>query len=160
MLQFLLHGARRCGPAAAMLAAALAPAAHAAGGDACALLTPAQVGAALGSPVGAGSPITPTDHKVCTWRSNASGGGFVTLMLQSAQTFDRARQEGNFGGAISVIPVAGLGQGAMYVGMGDNVGLVVKKAGVSFKVAVYKHTAIEAKKAAEKTLAADVLAHL
>lgn len=160
MLASLRNRVRRSGPAAAALAAFLATAAHAAGGDACALLTPAQVGAALGSPVGAGSPITPTDHKVCTWQATASGGGFVTLMLQSAQTFDRARQEGNLGGAISVIPVGGLGQGAMYVGMGDNVGLVVKKAGVSFKVAVYKHTAIEAKKAAEKTLAADILARL
>jgi len=145
---------------AALTVSAAAPTAHAAPADACALLTPAQVGAALGAPVEPGKPITPTDHNVCSW----AGGkvGYVTLMLQSAEKFDRARQQAPaLAGAVAVTPVAGLGDGAMYVGMGDNVGLVVKKGGVSFKVAVYKHDApLDAKRAAEKTLAAAALAHL
>jgi hypothetical protein len=145
---------------AATFALSVAPTAHAAPADACALLTPAQVGAALGAPVEAGKPITPTDHNVCSW----AGGkvGYVTLMLQSAEKFDRARQQAPaMAGAIGVTPVAGLGDGAMYIGLGDNVGLLVKKGAVSFKVAVYKHDApLDAKRAAEKTLAANALAHL
>jgi hypothetical protein len=145
--------------AALALAAALAPAAvRAAPADACALLTPAQVAAVIGGPVSAGEPIMPGDHKVCTWRG-PPGGGFVTLMLQTAQQFDRARQQaGDLRGAVAVTPVAGLGDGAMYVGMGDNVGLVVKKGAAAFKVAVYQHTSLDRKQAAEKTLAANVLA--
>jgi hypothetical protein len=145
--------------AAAALATALAPAAHAAPSDACALLTPAQVGAALGAPVEAGKPITPTDHKVCTWAGGKAG--FVTLMLQTAQSFDAARRQApDLAGAVSVTPVSGLGDGAMFVGMGDNTGLVVKKGAVSFKVAVYQHTTIDKKQAAEKILAAQALAKL
>jgi hypothetical protein len=143
----------------AALATALAPAARAAPSDACALLTPAQVGAALGAPVEAGKPITPTDHKVCTWAGGKAG--FVTLMLQTAQSFDAARRQApDLAGAVSVTPVSGLGDGAMFVGMGDNTGLVVKKGAVSFKVAVYQHTTIDKKQAAEKILAAQALARL
>ena len=160
MSRSLHHAGPTRAALASVLAVALVPAAaHAAASDACALLTPAQVGAALGAPVGAGEPVTPTDHKVCTWRATG-GGAYVTLMLQPAEKFDRARQEGNLGGALSVTPVGGLGEGAMYIALGDNVGLVVKKAGVSFKVAVYKHTTLEEKRAAEKALAAQVVARL
>ena len=145
--------------AAAGLAAALAAPTRAATSDACALLTAAQVGAALGAPVEAGKPITPTDHKVCTWAGGKAG--FVTLMLQTAASFDAAkRQAPDLKGAVSVTPVAGLGDGAMFVGMGDNTGLVVKKGALSFKVAVYQHTTIDKKQAAEKTLAVQALSKL
>jgi hypothetical protein len=135
---------------------------RAASDDACTLLTQAEVSAALGSAVKPGEPILPTDHKVCTWNATASGVGFVTMSLQSAQSFDRARQQAPaLAGAVNVTSVAGLGEGAMYVGVGDNVGLVVKKAGVSFKVAVYKHGAsLDEKRAAEKTLAAKAVGRL
>jgi hypothetical protein len=146
---------------ALLAAGSFAPTAHAAANDACVLLTPAEVGAALGAPVSAGEPILPTDHKVCTWRASAPGGGFVTVSLQPAQTFDRARQQApGLAGAVNVQSVGGLGEGAMYVGMGENVGLVVKKSGVAFKVAVYKHVGLDEKKAAEKTLAAKVVGRL
>jgi hypothetical protein len=145
--------------AAALLLAAGPPAAAAPANDACALLTAAQVGAALGAPVEAGKPILPTDHKVCTWAGGKAG--YVTLMLQTAQQFDRARQQApSLAGAVTVTSVAGLGDGAMFVGMGDNVGLVVKKGAAAFKVAVYQHTALDKKQAAEKTLAAQALARL
>ena len=147
--------------AAMALAAAVQPfsAARAAPSDACALLTAAQVSAALGAPVKAGEPITPTDHKVCTWAGGKAG--WVTLMLQTAEKFDAARRQAPaLAGAVSVTSVSGLGDGAMFVGMGDNTGLVVKKGGVSFKVAVYQHTTIDKKQAAEKTLAAQALTKL
>jgi len=145
---------------AALAAAVLAPAAHAASDDACALLTPAQVGAALGAPVEPGKPITPTDHKVCTWAGGKAG--WVTLMLQSAAKFDAAKREAPaLAGAVAVTSVSGLGDGAMFVGMGQNVGLVVKKGGVSFKVAVYQtNSTLDKKQAAEKVLAAEVISRL
>jgi hypothetical protein len=152
---------RFCYAAAGALLAlsTLASTAEAAPNDACALLTEAEVGAALGSAVKPGQPIMPTDHKVCTWSAAASGVGFVTLSFQTAEAFDRARQQAPaLAGAVSVTSVPGLGEGAMYVGMGDNVGLVVKKAGISFKVAVYKRGAsLDEKRAAEKTLAGKAL---
>ncbi len=70
-------------------AASAAPAA-----DACALLTSVQVGAALGAPVGAGSYITPTSKKTCTWNSTTSDGGYVTLMLQDVSGFESGKQLG------------------------------------------------------------------
>ena len=146
----------------AAAAAVLAAPAHAAPSDACAVLTQAQVGAALGAPVEAGKPITPTDHKVCSWAGGKAG--FVTLMLQTADQFDRARQQAQttaIGRAIPVTQVSGLGDGAMFVGLGDNVSLVVKKGAASFKVTVYKHgVPVDDKRAAEKTLAANALARL
>lgn len=146
-------------PSSLIAAAALAAPAYAASDDACALLTTAQVSAALGAPVEAGKPILPTDHKVCTWAGGKAGT--VTLMLQTAAKFDAAkRQAPALAGAVAVTPVAGLGDGAMFVGMGDNTGLVVKKGGLSFKVAVYQHTTIDKKQAAEKALAAQALSKL
>ena len=73
----------------ALGAAALSSPASAAN-DACTLLTPAEVGAALGTAAGAGEPITPTDHKVCTWKAT-DGHSWVTLMLQTPGAFDSGK---------------------------------------------------------------------
>ena len=73
----------------ALGAAALSSPAFAAN-DACTRLTPAEVGVALGTAAGAGEPITPTDHKVCTWKAT-DGHSWVTLMLQAPGAFDWAR---------------------------------------------------------------------
>lgn len=56
--------------------------------DACALLTPEQVGDAVGAKVGAGTSAAPGVAKTCTW---ATKGIVVTLMLQGADTFGRQR---------------------------------------------------------------------
>jgi hypothetical protein len=49
---------------------------------------------------------------------------------------------------------------AYYLGGGKNVGLIVKKGNVSFKVAVYGDSPIEKKEAMEKTLAQQVVSKL
>ena len=143
-------------------AAAMVPAAtRAPAGDACALLTPAQVGAALGVPVGAGAYVTPTFKKTCTWTASASGGGFVTLLLQDVSGFEGGKALGQMASKnLSVTPVSGVGDDAYYLAVGDQVGLIVKKGSAAFKVAVYAHIPVESKEAKEKILAQQVVAEL
>jgi hypothetical protein len=144
----------------ALGAAVLASPAFAASNDACSLLTPAEVGAALGTAAGSGAPITPTDHKVCTWKA-ADGKSWVTLMLQPASAYDSGmRLAGYSGGDLKPQPVAGLGEGAYLLPVGDQVGLMVKKGGVAFKVAVYQHGPLGPKETAEKALAGKVVGRL
>jgi hypothetical protein len=140
--------------------AAMVPAATAAPtGDACSLLTPAQVGAALGVSVGAGSYVTPTFKKTCTWNATTSGGGYVTLALQTVAGFEGGKQLGQTA-SISLTSISGVGDDAYYLAVGDQVGLIVKKGNAAFKVAVYAHIPVESKKAKEKTLAQQVVAGL
>lgn len=140
--------------------AAMVPAATAAPtGDACSLLTPAQVGAALGVSVGAGSYVTPTFKKTCTWNATTSGGEYVTLMLQTVAGFEGGKQLGQTA-SISLTSISSVGDDAYYLAVGDQVGLIVKKGNAAFKVAVYAHIPVESKKATEKTLAQQVVAGL
>jgi hypothetical protein len=144
----------------ALAVAALSPPAFAAPNDACSLLTPAEVGAALGTAAEAGQPVTPTDHKVCTWKA-ADGKSWATLMLQPASAYDGGMRLAAYsGGKLAPEQVAGLGEGAYFLPVGDQVGLMVKKGAVSFKVAVYQHGPVGPKETAEKALAGKVVARL
>ena len=49
--------------------------AHAAPNDACTLLTPAQVGAALGTPVNDGEALSPTHREYCSFNETGKAGG-------------------------------------------------------------------------------------
>ncbi len=134
--------------------------AHAAANDACTLLTTADVGAALGTPAKAGQPVTPTDHKVCTWKA-ADGHSWVTLMLQPASGFDGGLRLASYSnGSLKPVRVSGLGEGAYFLPIGDQVGLMVKKGAAAFKIAVYQHGPIGPKEAAERALAGKVVARL
>ncbi|MGC1386837.1 MAG: hypothetical protein WA807_02395 [Steroidobacteraceae bacterium] len=148
--------------AVSIIGAALVAAASATpAGDACALLTAAQAGAALGAPVGAGSYITPTSKKTCTWNSTASDGGYVTLLLQDVAGFEGGKQLGQSASKdLSVTSISGVGDDAYYLALGGQVDLIVKKGNVAFKVAVYTHMTVESKEAKEKTLAQQVPAGL
>src|SRR3982751_6184092 len=134
--------------------------AYAATNDACTLLTAADVGAALRTPAKAGQPITPTDHKVCTWKA-ADGHSWVTLMLQPSSAFDGGLRLASYSnGELKPVTVPGLGAGAYFLPVGDQVGLMVKKGTVAFKIAVYQHGPIGPKEAAERTLAGKVAGRL
>ncbi len=129
--------------------------------DACALLTSAQVGAALGVPVGVGSHVAPTFKKTCTWNATTADGGFVTLMLQDAGGFEGGKQLGQMGAkSVSLTSISGVGDDAYYLAVGEQVGLVVKKGNAVFKVAVYARIPIKDKEAKERSLAQQVLAGL
>ena len=146
----------------AMIAAATVPAANAApAGDACALLTPAEVGAALGVPVGAGAYVTPTFKRTCTWTATWSGGGIVTLLLQDVSGFDGGKRLARMGGKdTSLTPVSGLGDDAYLLALGTQVGLTIKKGRVAFKVALYAEMPVARKEATEKAIARQVAARL
>lgn len=129
--------------------------------DACALVTPAQISAGARVPVNDGVPITPTDHKVCTWNATKpvpKSTKFVTLMLQTADWFDKGKAA-HLPGTV-VTPATGVGDDAFYLALGDNVGLMVKKGGVAFKIAVYADVPVADKQAMEKALAQQIVSKL
>jgi len=144
-----------------ILTAAAAPSTNAAPpDDACSLLTPAQVGAALGVSVGAGTYVTPTFKKTCTWHSTTGSGEIVTLNLQSLEQYEAAKKSASYGNSVSATSIGGIGDDAYYFGTDALVSLIAKKGSIAFKVAVYARIPIEKRQAAEKTLALQVLSHL
>lgn len=59
-------------------------------GDACALLSAAQVSAALGVDVNAGVPVLPTTNALCSWNDPSGpliGGKKLTLSLMNAKVY-------------------------------------------------------------------------
>jgi hypothetical protein len=146
-------------------AAATVPTANAAPPeDACSLLTRDQVSAALGVAVGAGSYVTPGYLKTCTWASPESPTEnvkyeYVTLALETAASFEGGKKLMGQR-AVAITSVSGIGDDAYYLGVGNNIGLIVKKGNVAFKVAMYGDISVEKKKAIEKTLALQVLSRI
>jgi len=135
----------------------------AAAGDACMLLTDAQVTAALGVTVSTGTPIgLPTScqwagkGKIATLTANNTIGGKTAL-----ERFDTGKNS-NLPG-IKVEPVSGVVDDAYYVFYsGTNragLGLVVKKGKNAFEVRVYGFDLEQAKPVA-RTLAQNVAGKL
>jgi hypothetical protein len=124
---------------------------------ACGLLTPAQIGAATGATIGAGSPIAkPTS---CQWMGQ---GKTVTLTINQARAGKSPVDQFNEGkanklaGAITVESVGGVGDDAYYVYFAGTTragcGLVVKKGSSVFEIRVYGFELSQAK-TVSKTLA-------
>ena len=135
--------------------------------DACVLLTPAQVGAALGVTVGAGQRVTPTNALVCGWAQptdTSHTGKRVVLSIYSqlgsrtpADRFATAKTPIQ---GVEKTPVAGVGDDAFYAttpGLGTV--LIFKKGESAFDLRVYGFP-IDEIKAKEKTLAADLIGKL
>jgi hypothetical protein len=134
--------------------------AYASASDACALLTAPEVSSVLGTPAKAGQPVTPTDHKVCIWKT-VDGRSTITLMLQPSSAFDGGLRLASYSnGSLKPARVAGLGEGAYFLPVGDQVAVRVMLGGVALKVAVYQHGAIVPVEAAERALAGKVIARL
>jgi hypothetical protein len=152
-----------CAASFCLIAMAM-PSAARADTDACTILTPAQVGAAVGVPVADGKHVTPTYVKTCTW--NASSGSkvkFVTLYLQTAAAYDGGKQMASqmvAGRKGAAVKPASVGDDGYYFVAGEQVGLLVKKGGASFKVTVYATLPVAKKEAMELTLAKEALAKL
>jgi hypothetical protein len=153
-----------------IVAAAAAPSAAAAPpSDACPLLTPAEVSAVVGVSVGAGTHITPTYLKSCTW--SPSGGAskdFTTLVLalepaasyQSAKAMLQAVANSQGKGGITMTPASGIGDDAIYSSVANYTKLIVKKGDVVFQLVIYGSFPIEKKRDMEKALASKVLSKL
>jgi len=145
--------------AAIVFAQLTQPVRAAAPDDACAILTSAQVSAAVGIAVADGTYVSPTFKKTCTWVVHDSAGAtrFVTLYLEGVEQY-----AGGKGGlsAAYMTPVSGIGDDAYYLGSGSTEGLFVKKGQRAFKLAVYTTLPLEKKRDMEKALAQQVLAKL
>jgi hypothetical protein len=128
--------------------------------DACSLLTSAQVGAVLGVSMGAGTYVTPTFKKTCTWNATENGGGTVTLNLQDPTLYESGKKLASNGKSVSASSIGGIGDDAYYFGSDKLVSLIVRKGSVAFKVAVYGRIPIEKQQAAEKSLALQVVSQL
>jgi hypothetical protein len=130
-----------------------------AAGDACSLLTQAQVSDALGAPVGAGTPIS--GPASCQWIGK---GKFATLTVTQplagkspVDRFNAAKASTLVG--IAKEPVSGVGDDAFYVSFSNTtragLGLSVKKGSSTFEIRVYGFDIDKAKPVA-KTLAQSV----
>jgi hypothetical protein len=135
--------------------------------DACTMLTQAEIGTALGVPVAPGSHVTPTYVKTCVWNPAASGSAIksVTVFLQSAAAYDAGKQQitaarAAAGANGTSIKPAAVGDDGYYFVAGDQVGLLVKKGSVAFKVAIYATLPVDKKQAMELTLAKAVVTKL
>ena len=141
-------------------------------GDACSLLTKAQISAVVGVPVGDGSSVAGYS-KMCTWKPSggqAEGFQMVTLNLESAESYQAAKSmlqtvvnsptNQSAQKSITMTAVSGLGDDALFSSVGGYSKLIVKKGDTVFQIVVYSAATIEKKRDLEKALAAKVLSGL
>lgn len=161
-----MENVRRLVPCIASLACVAAlPSLALAETDACTLLTPAQVGAAVGGPVKDGTHVTPTFVKTCTWTPSATSKvKAVTLNLQPAGVYDASKRQAVLmvaaGGKGAEMKPVSVGDDAYAFVTGDQVALFVKKGSVFFKAAVYATLPVGDKEAMELKLAREVVGKL
>jgi hypothetical protein len=125
---------------------------------ACALLTAAQVGAAVGASFSAGAPLGAS----CTWTAPHL---IVTLSLKSASDWQQSKSAGQTPG-ISKAPVSGLGDDAFSMTLGGNSGrtletLTVLKGNTAYTFKLYSQAHNGAQQLAiEEKLAGEVMSQL
>lgn len=122
--------------------------------DACSVLTPMQVGAALGFEVGSGVSTGVDKKQSCRWVT-PDGNRYVTLQLGDQDLYQRYKDIKLK--TVVITPVSGFGDEAFWVTVSKNTALNVKKANVSFQVAVFGLVPFDQKQAIEKVLAPQVL---
>jgi len=129
-------------------------------GDACTLLTTAQVSAALGTSVEAGKPLVASSPRVCGWAPPGGpqiGGKKLTVTLLTAKSFEMSKTPVN---NVEKAPLSGVGDDAIYITSGGlGTGLNVKKGNSAFQVRVGGFTT-EQEKEIEKSLALQILKKL
>ena len=128
------------------------PAASEAATEPCKLLTPAEIGGALGATFGPGEPIGTTG---CSWTS-ATPHMIVTVSLWPPAEWDRIKAGGGLPGT-KITPVSGLGDDAFYATVAQYVVLYVKKGQTVYLFKVYGVKDPAKQMSAEKTLAGDAL---
>ena len=131
------------------------PRASEAATEPCKLLTPAEIGGALGATFGAGEPIGTTG---CSWTS-ATPHMIVTVSLWPPAEWDRIKAGGGLPGS-KTTPVSGLGDDAFYTTVAQYVVLYVKKGQTVYLFKVYGVKDPAKQMSAEKTLAGDALKRL
>ena len=142
---------------AALCLSALASPSRAQGGNACALLTTAQVTAALGTAVEAGVPMVASKPTTCGWAPPGGpqiDGKKVTLTLSTPNSFELAKKPMN---GIEKTPLSGVGDDAVFITTpGFGTGLSVRKGNSAFQVRVGGFKP-DQEKQIEKALALEIL---
>jgi hypothetical protein len=127
--------------------------------DACSLLTPAEVNAALGLST---VPPKSTPARICRWGESGGQAGrrpAVVLTIQDAQAFNFAKAPSTSTNLVKT-PVSGIGDDAVFNTIaGVTATLTVKKADTYFEVHVYGFP-VDQTKTIEKTLAQEIAAKL
>jgi hypothetical protein len=126
--------------------------------DACSLLTPAQVSAALGATAGEGKAVTPS---LCQWTAPGKNGGSerVAVTIGNAQRFAMAKVPVNTP-SVTKTPVSGIGDEAVFgTTAGQAASINVKKGEVYFAVTLMG-VPLDKAQAVATTLAKDVLGKL
>jgi hypothetical protein len=128
--------------------------------DACALLTTAEVSAALGTTVEAGKRVIQSSPRVCGWAPPGGpqiDGKKLTLTLMTLQSFETGKKPAE---GIEKTPLTGVGDDAIYiVTKGFGAALNVKKGSSAFQLRVGGFKP-DQEKAIEKALAVQVLAKM
>jgi hypothetical protein len=153
-----------------------APAAAAAPpNDACLFLTQAQVSAALGISMAAGTHVSSTILKTCTWEPSEGATKDVkdiTFTLQTAEEYEVGKKtieqiaatmkaENDEDSPAPVItPASGIGDDAYYLEIANTMSLLVKKGRAAFKIVIYGRLSTAKRQSAEKTLALQVLSKM
>ena len=159
-------------PAVVAMIAAMGPSTSAAlPDDACALVTQAQVSAALGVPVKPGTYVAPSMKKTCTFDPSAGPTNdikSVTISLWDAGGFEIGKQAITAAVASqgkdtsqAAGSASGIGDDAYYTSMGDSyTGLMIKKGNTALKIAIYGSLPLDKKKSIEKALALQALSKM
>jgi len=137
--------------------------------DACAILTPAEVSAILGVPVGPGEPMMPTVRTVCTFNETGSASRWVNaqIIITDAKTFARNKTPVEH---VIKAPEPGIGDEAywseyqqmvpqLYVRKGSAYFMISARTGSPGSAAAGKNDT-EGEKAATRKLAAAILKKL
>jgi hypothetical protein len=131
-------------------------------GDACSLLTQAQVNAALGAEVA--TVAVGSDAKHCHWLQEGKHKETLVdahLLLEAARTYDTAKNAMGMSGKVTRVSVSGVGDDAYYLVGRRDAPLFAKKGDAALRIAVDgKGWSAEEIKNKEKALALAVLAKL
>lgn len=124
--------------------------------DACALVTPAQVSAALGVTVKSGEYMFPSNKTICTFDSaGAKTGVEVAIVKLSLFNNEKTPMPG-----VKEEQAKGIGDEAHYMTTpGFPIGLTVKKGNFAFKVRAYGFTPQQVKEK-DRTLALKIIERL
>ena len=133
--------------------------------DACTLLTAKQVAEAAGVAVGAGTHVTKSFSKTCTWTpTSPSDVKAITLLLQTSKEYDGAKAKMESIAKLrpdlaKAIPISGLGDDAYFQAVGTMGMMMVKKGDTAIRVTVYGGS-ISKVESTEKALAQQALSKL
>jgi hypothetical protein len=135
--------------------------------DACSLLTPAEVSAAIESTSLPGKRLSPSDPRHCLWTDSPTitvSNRRVTLTILRPGAYDLGKG-GVAGASVKIEPVSGIGDDAYYQLSSGSPYLTVRKGGTDFQVQIlngmnFKVLTLAQEKAKEVDLAKAAVAKL